>query len=598
MYKRQFGLTQSPFRITPDTRLFYWGGDRGVTLDALVYAIDAGEGIIKVVGEVGSGKTILCRKLIERLPEEVEAVYLLNPRVESDRVLYAVMAELGLETRGMDRDQAIQTMHDYLMARHAQGRRVIVLLEEAQKVSLEALEEIRLLSNLETRHEKLLQIVLFGQPELDDKLSQYAIRPLRERITSSFSLRPFDRKEIEQYVNARLAACGRTGESPFTPAALRIIHRASRGLVRRVNILAHKSLLAAFAEGGSRVTAALARAAVRDSEFDPLWKRLLGRAEEIFLRPLSGAAAILAVASALIFAAPSFSYGGLGVPALPTFDAGGWRIPGFSEVIRKTASAATALFRSVESHVNNPSVAEPAAPTAAAEPLRLPGQSTFAWNADPLVPVKPAPAWSSSLLQTAPAFEPAPEPESVDAEPEIEKTADAEPKVADDEPEVADAEPVVVEVAPPPAEKAEAAPTSIKKAEASPTPIKKAEAAPPAPKPIDGAFISDRIARSHDWLETRKEEGYSLQLMAASSPVTIERFLKSWDERATGMTLDQLHIFRMPNGALLVNANLYDAMEEALTALRALPAPLQKQGAFVRVLSGVKKGLDLPVGRG
>ena len=282
MYLAHFGLTQPPFKITPHTEFFFGGGNRGAILDALIYAISQGEGIIKVSGEVGSGKTMLCRMLQERLPTEVETVYLANPSVAPEEILHAIAFEMQISLpRDASRLEVMQALQDYLLERHAQGRRVVVFVEEAQGMPLATLEEIRLLSNLETRDCKLLQIVLFGQPELDRNLAVPEIRQLKERITHSFSLKPLTAPEIGEYLMFRLRAAGYHGPDLFNGAVVKLIARASRGLTRRVNIIADKTLLAAFAENTHTIKVDHVRAAVRDSEFDEPrpalpWSRVAG----------------------------------------------------------------------------------------------------------------------------------------------------------------------------------------------------------------------------------------------------------------------------------------------------------------------------------
>lgn len=272
MYYGYFGLKQPPFKITPDTHLFFPGGNRGPILEALMYAIVSGEGIVKVVGEVGSGKTMLCRMLAVELPANVDVVYLANPSVAPEHILDIIAFELKLPIRASDsRLQVMQTLQDWLLKRHAENHLVVVFIEEAQSMPVETLEEIRLLSNLETQQHKLLQIVLFGQPELDQLLGRAEIRQLKERITYNFKLLPFKPGEIRDYVNARLRTCGYMGAELFTPAAIREVARRSNGLVRRINILADKSLLAAYAANGKRVTSRHVKAAARDSEFVARW---------------------------------------------------------------------------------------------------------------------------------------------------------------------------------------------------------------------------------------------------------------------------------------------------------------------------------------
>ena len=268
MYYAHFGLKEPPFKITPNTEVFYTGGNRGAVLDALIYAINSGEGIVKVVGEVGSGKTMLCRMLQAMLPDKIESVYLANPSVAPQDVLHAIAFELQLKLpKNADRLKVMQVLQTHLLARHAAGKQVVIFVEEAQGMPLATLEEIRLLSNLETKHDKLLQIVLFGQPELDENLNQTNIRQLRERITHSFNLAPLQTKEIGEYLIFRLRAAGYFGPHLFSNAAISKIATSALGLVRRVNILADKSLLAAFADNEYQVTPKHVQAAIGDSEF-------------------------------------------------------------------------------------------------------------------------------------------------------------------------------------------------------------------------------------------------------------------------------------------------------------------------------------------
>ena len=268
MYYAHFGLKEPPFRITHNTEVFFTGANRGAVLDALIYAITNGEGIVKVVGEVGSGKTMLCRMLQTMLPESVESIFLANPSVAPEHVLHAIAFELQLKLpKNADRLKVMQMLQSYLVASHSAGKQVVVFVEEAQSMPLATLEEIRLLSNLETKHHKLLQIVLFGQPELDVNLNQTNIRQLRERITHGFNLSPLNAKEIGEYLIFRLRAAGYFGPPIFTKAAVKKISASAQGLVRRVNILADKALLATFADNEYLVTPKHVNAAINDSEF-------------------------------------------------------------------------------------------------------------------------------------------------------------------------------------------------------------------------------------------------------------------------------------------------------------------------------------------
>jgi len=268
MYYEHFGLKEPPFKITPNTEVFFTGGNRGAVLDAITYAILNGEGIVKVVGEVGSGKTMLCRMLQTMLPEHIESIYLANPSMAPEDVLHAIAIELKIRLpKNADRIKVMQSLQTHLLKRHAAGKQVVIFIEEAQGMPLATLEEIRLLSNLETNYDKLLQIVMFGQPELDENLNEVSIRQLRERITHSFHLMPFEPEEIGEYINFRLRAAGYAGPPIFTKGAVKKLSNAAQGLVRRVNILADKSLLAAFSENGYQVTPKHVQAAITDSEF-------------------------------------------------------------------------------------------------------------------------------------------------------------------------------------------------------------------------------------------------------------------------------------------------------------------------------------------
>jgi MSHA biogenesis protein MshM len=287
LYLEHFGLKEPPFRITPHTDFFFDGADRGATLEALVYAILHDEGIVKVSGEVGSGKTMLCRVLMERLPAHVETIYLATPSLARDEILHAIGDELQLKLSRERTAVALRELQEYLIRLYAEGRRVVILIDEAHVMPDETLEQVRLLSNLESNRHKLLQIVLFGQPELDAMLAKSGLRQLRDRITHSFRMRPLARPEVAKYLSFRMRAAGYRGPDVFTPRAVALIARLAQGLTRRINILADKALLSAFTENGHAVTPRHVRAAVRDSEF-----ATVGRAKPRAL--YIGAAALLA----------------------------------------------------------------------------------------------------------------------------------------------------------------------------------------------------------------------------------------------------------------------------------------------------------------
>ena len=302
MYLDHFGLREPPFRITPHTEFFFAGANRGATLDALIYAITHDEGIVKVSGEVGSGKTMLCRVLIERLPPNVVTVYLATPSLSRDDILYALAEELRLPVPPAARSaQIIRLLQDHLIQLYAQGHQVVALIDEAHAMPMETLEEIRLLSNLESKQHKLLQLVMFGQPELNDILARHDMRQLKERITHNFTLGPLGRDDTADYIDFRLRAAGYKGAPIFAPAALSQMANAAQGLTRRINILADKALLAAYASGRHEVGIEEANAAIKDCDFST------PRPPSINRNALLAAVGIssLAIALALLWLQPS-----------------------------------------------------------------------------------------------------------------------------------------------------------------------------------------------------------------------------------------------------------------------------------------------------
>lgn len=295
MYLEHFGLSTRPFRITPNTEFFYPGCRRGEILDALLYAVSSGEGIVKVVGEVGSGKTMLCRVLETRLPENVDSIHVLNPGLGRDEMLHTIAEELGMAVPAEERaGNIIRLLRERLIAAYAAGRQVVLFIDEAQAVPLDTLEEVRLLSNLETDTHKLLQIVLLGQPELDHNLALPRTRQIRERITHSFNLPPMTRDVVREYVMFRMRTAGYRGPDPFSDGAIKMMATASRGVTRLINILADKSLLAAFAADTHGVGKAHVRAAIRDSDPADVASAPRHRA---WARVVGGVAALVAAAA-------------------------------------------------------------------------------------------------------------------------------------------------------------------------------------------------------------------------------------------------------------------------------------------------------------
>jgi type II secretory pathway predicted ATPase ExeA/septal ring-binding cell division protein DamX len=316
MYLDHFGLSEAPFRITPHTDFFFDGANRGATLDALIYAVTHDEGIVKVSGEVGSGKTMLCRVLMERLPETVTIIYLANPSLSRDDILYAISDELRLDVPDSARNSVVmRSLQEHLIKSFSEGRQVVVLIDEAHAMPVETLEEIRLLSNLETNRNKLLQLVLFGQPELNDILARPDMRQLKERITHNFGLEPLVRDDINHYLDFRMRAAGYRGPSVFSAPALKMIEQSSLGLTRRINILADKSLLAAFSAGSHQIGPKEIKAAIRDCEFSEATYggKPTNRARTLWIAALLG---MVALAGAIWLLAASRN--DIGAPATVT----------------------------------------------------------------------------------------------------------------------------------------------------------------------------------------------------------------------------------------------------------------------------------------
>ncbi|MHB1514828.1 MAG: ExeA family protein [Acidiferrobacteraceae bacterium] len=269
MYVRYFGLKEMPFTITPDTSFFFAHPVHQEALNTLLIAVRLGEGFIKVTGEVGTGKTLICRKLLAALENDskVFTAYIPNPYLSPTALLGAIADELGVRVlRNREPHHLLKQLTAALLEIHKKGRRVVLCLDEAQAMPVATLEALRLLSNLETEKRKLLQVVLFGQPELDVKLADPSIRQLLQRITFSCRLAPLRLRDIRYYVAHRLSIAGHSGGPVFSIPAIWRLARASRGIPRIVNILSHKAMLAAFGEGSRQVRLRHVREAAQDTE--------------------------------------------------------------------------------------------------------------------------------------------------------------------------------------------------------------------------------------------------------------------------------------------------------------------------------------------
>jgi len=263
-YLKHFGLRELPFGITPDTSYFFACRSIQEALNTLLISVANGEGFIKITGEVGTGKTLLCRKFLSTLGPSWVSAYIPNPNLEPRVIQLALAEELGVsgsaEPHRLEKD-----LTQRLLDIARQGKRVVLCMDETQAMPLATLETVRLLTNLETEKRKLMQVILFGQPELDRKLASDSVRQLRQRITFQYTLKALTRNEVADYVAHRLTIAGYSGPAVFATGALRAMHLASRGIPRLVNILAHKALLVVYGEGGRRVERGHVRAAVEDT---------------------------------------------------------------------------------------------------------------------------------------------------------------------------------------------------------------------------------------------------------------------------------------------------------------------------------------------
>lgn len=267
MYLHHFGLTELPFSITPDTSFIYSLQMHQEALNTLLLALNGGEGFVKISGEVGTGKTLLCRRLLQTLDASWVTAYLPNPNLDANTLFRALAEELGVrDAADLDQYHLLRRINLALLDFARAKKRVVVCIDEAQAMPIETLEALRLLSNFETEKRKLLQIVLFGQPELDEKLHRPEVRQLLQRIAFHYRLGGLKKSELAYYLAHRLRVAGFRGETLFTPAATRALHRASGGTPRLVNILAHKSLLAVFGEGRQQAKVRHVRLAAKDTE--------------------------------------------------------------------------------------------------------------------------------------------------------------------------------------------------------------------------------------------------------------------------------------------------------------------------------------------
>lgn len=263
-----YGLREMPFALVPNTEYYVGLPDHNNCFNTLLFAVSTGEGFIKITGEVGTGKTLLCRRLLNSLRKNrYQTAYFPNPRLNPQELKRALAKELGIaDALQMPDNLLLDAIQDALIDFARQGKKVLFIMDEAQAMPLDSLEELRLFSNLETEQQKLLQIILFGQPELDDILSRHEFRQLRQRISYAGHLHKLKAPMVLQYIQHRMTLAGYNGEPLFDKACVRLLHRATQGVPRLLNIVCNKSLLIAYSEGQRRVLKRMIRKALEDTE--------------------------------------------------------------------------------------------------------------------------------------------------------------------------------------------------------------------------------------------------------------------------------------------------------------------------------------------
>ncbi|MGY0581334.1 MAG: ExeA family protein, partial [Paraglaciecola chathamensis] len=266
MYLYHYGIKELPFTLTPNTSYFFGLPSHKEAIAVLLTAIKTGEGFIKVTGEVGTGKTLICRKLLNELPDHFVAAYIPNPYLTPSELRRSVAAELNVTlSEHADQQEFTQRIQRRLIEINQQNRGVVLIIDEAQALPVESIEALRLITNLETESRKLLQVVLFGQPELDDKLALPELRQLKQRVTFSYALKLMDADQLFQYVRHRMSVAGYRGGDIFSSRACKILFKASKGTPRIVNVLCHKALMLAYGEGKQQVETRHVKLAIADT---------------------------------------------------------------------------------------------------------------------------------------------------------------------------------------------------------------------------------------------------------------------------------------------------------------------------------------------
>ncbi len=266
MYNEFYGFREAPFNITPDPRFLFFSDKHREAFNHVLFGIRERKGFIQITGEVGAGKTTVCRAILSELGPSCKTALILNPLITATQMMRTILLELGLEPRRLDRSAYLEILNRFLLEQAEAGNDVVLLIDEAQDLDPELLEQVRLLSNLETDQCKLLQIVLIGQPELREKLDQRGLRQLRQRITVRYHLKPLNRFETERYIHHRLRVAGADGRPSFSPWAIRRVHRYAQGVPRLINAVCDKALLYGYVNGTYELKSRAVGRAIRELE--------------------------------------------------------------------------------------------------------------------------------------------------------------------------------------------------------------------------------------------------------------------------------------------------------------------------------------------
>jgi general secretion pathway protein A len=356
MYEAYYSLEDPPFVLTPDPRFLLRSKGHHEILATLLYGITSQKGLMALVGDVGTGKTTLCRALLRELPDSVQSALVLNPHLSDADLIGTILDDLGVERLGSTKGELMAALSQYLLATGSEGKSVLVIVDEAQQMSVESLEQIRILSNLETATRKLLQILLVGQPELDEKLKLHELRQLDQRIGIRCYLKPLPRKETYRYVEHRLRVAGLPGALPFTRGALAKIYKYSRGIPRVINLVCDRALMAGFSNRVREITPTLVTSAVRNLEGGRQGRNRYVR----MWSPEGGmrrAALVAGAAMALLCAGGAAAYWG-------GFSLGGLRAGAQAKPTQNIAAAPAALAPAAPSTVGVPSAGQPSVPAA------------------------------------------------------------------------------------------------------------------------------------------------------------------------------------------------------------------------------------------